>query len=85
MHTATNRLQERGGAIQEGKVHNSDEERIKELEAPVSRLDNDVKKSYEQKELHGEALAVRCSLDINAPEMCITNFLLRYFQIIEQL
>ena len=85
VHTATNRLQERGGAIQEGKVHNSEEERIKELEAPVSRLDNDVKKSYEQKELHGEALAVRCSLDINAPEMCITNFLLRYFQIIEQL
>jgi len=43
----------RGGAMEEGKVHNS-EERIKELEAPVSRLDNDVKKNYEQKVLHGE-------------------------------
>ena len=49
----TNKLQERGGAIQEGKVHNS-EERIKELEAPVSRLDNDVKKNFEQQELHSE-------------------------------
>jgi hypothetical protein len=53
VHTATNKLQERGGAIQEGKVHNS-EERIKELEAPISRLDNDVKENCEQKELHGE-------------------------------
>ena len=35
-------------------MHNSEEERIKELEAPVSRLENDVKKYYEQKELHGE-------------------------------
>ena len=43
----------RGGATKEGKVHNS-EERIEELEAPVSRLENDVKKYYEQKELHGE-------------------------------